>query len=183
MINPLHWAAKIVFRLGLCVEKICSRPKNVTNDLGVKSQNRPIACVDGKFIGSSEHDFKLGFLNIQCLRNKCDVVNDFSNDVSLDLLCLSEHWCCRDELDFQVLDDFQLGSSFCREYHSYGGTAIYLKGPLLSIGTRLDLDFICSEFNFEVAGFCLAKLKLVIVALYRSPGGDPNMFLERLVIH
>lgn len=79
-----------------------------------------------------------------------------------------------------MLDGFQLGSSFCREYHIYEGTTNYLKEPILTIGTRLDLDFICSEFNFEVAGFCLAKLKLVIVALYRSPGGDPNMFLKRL---
>lgn len=61
-----------------------------------------------------------------------------------------------------------------------GKQQFVLKNHFYLIGIRLDLDFLCSEFNFEIAGFCLAKLKIIKVALYRSPGGDPNMFLERL---
>lgn len=108
------------------------------------------------------------------------IVNEFSNENMLDILCLSEHWCKEEELRYKVLDDYTLLSCYNREHHLHGGVAIYVKTPLTLNCCRLDLNTFCDELHFETSGLVIESPKLVVVVVYRPPSGDPNIFLERL---
>lgn len=108
------------------------------------------------------------------------VLNEFSNDNLLDVLCLGEHWLVKDEIVFERFDDYQIVSSFCRDQHRHGGAAILVHNCIASASVQLDLSFLCSEFNFEVSAIVIENINLVIVVVYRSPVGDPEIFLDRL---
>lgn len=124
--------------------------------------------------------FKIGYLNVQGMNEKHVVLNNFANENRFDILCLSEHWCEENEISFHILDDFQLVNSFCRKQHIRGGVAIYIKKALVNSSNRLDLSFLCIELHFEATCIYFENLKIIVVTLYRSPRGDPLIFLEKL---
>lgn len=108
-------------------------------------------------------------------------MNEFALENKYDIFCLSEHWCRDLEIPYKKCDSFILASSYCRKEHIRGGVAIYLSKALHVTCSKLDLDFLCDELNFEAAGIVIncIGIKLLIVSLYRSPNGNCNTFLER----
>ncbi|KAG8302591.1 hypothetical protein J6590_028500 [Homalodisca vitripennis] len=122
--------------------------------------------------------FECLFLNIQGLRNKTLVFEDFLKDLSgkssFVLICISEHWLNLDELALHVPSGYQMASAFCRKNHIRGGSAIFIR---VNIEFRIiDVSDLCRELIFEVAVIALDVCKLIVVSLYHPPGTDPGEF-------
>lgn len=125
-------------------------------------------------------DFSISYLNTQGMVDKDVLINEFSNDNIIDILCISEHWCREEELSYKVLDDYTLINSYSRKHHLHGGVAIYVKTHLAPKCSKLDLGTLCDELHFETSGLLIECLRLLVVVVYRSPNGDPHVFLEKL---
>lgn len=125
-------------------------------------------------------EFKIGYLNIQGINKKHVLLNEFAMLNKFDILCLSEHWCVEDEIIFCKLDHFILVNSFCRKLHIHGGVSIYVNKNVPHNIEQLCLDSLCIEFDFEATGIVINNLKLIIVSLYRSPHGNPQVFLGKI---
>ena len=121
---------------------------------------------------------KIGFLNVQGLNKKTSILSNFAVENDIKVLCVNEHWNTGVALQYNIVDDFILANSYCRKNHKHGGVAIYTKNCIEF--RELDLNFLIIEFDFEATAIFVDKCKLIIVTVYRSPDGDPNIFLDNL---
>ena len=121
---------------------------------------------------------KICFLNVQGLDGKNDIVLDFVTENLATVLCICEHWMSHSDLEYYYLNGYKLANCYSRKVHKRGGVAILLKDYLEY--SKIDLDFLCTEICFEATAICIEKLRLIIVSLYRSPNGNPEIFLRNL---
>ena len=78
------------------------------------------------------------------------------------------------------MDHYIIGAHYCRTNHAKGGVVIYIHSSLKS--TAINLVKYCMEKNIEI---CAVKLEIqtsffCITAVYRSPSGNFNRFLETI---
>jgi len=139
----------------------------------------PLAGTPDLFESNSINGFKVGFLNIQGMGEKSILLDKFCLENGFGVICICEHWCKGVELDYKILENYVLSSSFCRVHFLHGGVAIYLRDQFVANFAKLDLEYLCIEKHFESTGVVIGNLKLIIIALYRSPTGNPDIFLER----
>jgi predicted outer membrane repeat protein len=78
------------------------------------------------------------------------------------------------------IKDFKLVSAFCRSSSEHSGSGIYVKN---GIETKEISSFagVSEEKSFEMSLIELPKQKLRIVCIYRSPNGQFDKFLSKLV--
>jgi len=118
--------------------------------------------------------------NICGLRGKTDeLISSMSPDFP-HILCFSEHHLKKPECDQINVDGYRLGAAYCRQVVKRGGVCIFVKKNLKY--SNIDLDKYCKDQNIEV---CALKLKstffnICIMAVYRAPTGNFNLFLNRL---
>lgn len=120
-------------------------------------------------------------MNVQCLRNKIEVISFFIDDEKPDILCISEHWLLKDELEFySKLMDLDLATAYTRYLFKNGGTAIFVSSALSF--KPIDLSAFCAEKTLELSGIelNLVDTGYLIVSVYRSPDGVFNEFIELL---
>jgi len=84
------------------------------------------------------------------------------------------------ELQRSHFDNYKLGGSYCRTKYEMGGVCIFVQESLNYI--RLDLEKYCQDKDFEV---CAIKIHLdtkcvCIIAIYRAPSGNFELFLSKL---
>jgi len=96
------------------------------------------------------------------------------------IICFSEHHMKHLELYRSHFDNYKLGGSYCRTIYEMGGVCIFVQGSLNYI--RLDLEKYCQDKDFEV---CAVKIHLdtksvCIIAIYRAPSGNFDLFLSKL---
>jgi exonuclease III len=118
--------------------------------------------------------------NIRGLREKVNELLSQLYPTFPHILCLSEHHMKHLELQKSHLDNYKLGSSYCRTMYEMGGICIYVQESLNYV--RLDLEKYCQDKNFEV---CAIKTHLdmksvCIIAIYRAPSGNFDLFLSKL---
>ncbi|XP_054267049.1 uncharacterized protein LOC128989202 [Macrosteles quadrilineatus] len=121
------------------------------------------------------------YSSFKCLRNKMELLSFFIDDEKPDVLCLSEHWLVKDELEFYTrISDLNLTTAFTRSSFKNGGTAIFVS-PALSFKT-VDLSAYCVEKTLELSGveLHLENSSIIIISAYRSPDGDFNEFIDLL---
>lgn len=63
-------------------------------------------------------------LNIQCLRNKLDLLDFVLCSVDYKLICITEHWMSDDELKFLNIKNYKVASAYSRKNVQHGGTLI-----------------------------------------------------------
>jgi len=100
--------------------------------------------------------------------------------ISTHIMCLTKHHLKDHETDNLPIDHFKLGSKFCRHELKNGGVCIFIHEDLEFFS--ISLDKYCKEKDIEV---CVVKLnitpiKLIILAIYRSPLGNFMNFLKNL---
>lgn len=97
------------------------------------------------------------------------MINDFAIENDLDAICICEHWCREAEIEFNKLDDYGLGNTFCRKQHLHGGVAIYIKANFTKHCKKLNFDCLNSEFDFKAIGVYIERpdFKLAIISLYK----------------
>lgn len=74
-------------------------------------------------------ELKILHHNVQSLNNKLlDLsISISTEEVTADILCLTEHWLKVDQINNVHIDQFKLISSFCRSTQSGGGSSIFVK--------------------------------------------------------
>jgi len=95
------------------------------------------------------------------------------------IICFSEHHTKHLELHRSHFDNYKLGGSYCRTTYEMGGVCIFVWENLNYI--RLDLEKYCQDKDFEV---CAIKIHLdtkrvCIIAIYRAPSGNFDLFLSK----
>ena len=95
-------------------------------------------------------------------------------------MCLTEHPLKDYEIDNLPIDHFKLGSKFCRREFKNGGVCIFIREDLEFFS--VSLDKYCKEKDVEVCMVTLSiiPIKLIILAIYRSPLGNFMNFLKNL---
>jgi len=96
------------------------------------------------------------------------------------ILCFSEHHMKHLELRRSHFDNYKLGGSYCRTKYEMGGVCIFVQESMNYV--RLDLEKYCQDMDFEV---CAIKIHLdsksvCIIAIYRAPSGNFDLFLSKL---
>jgi hypothetical protein len=84
-----------------------------------------------------------------------------------------------DQISLINLDQYSLGSKFCRTTKKGGGSCIFVRDSLQTKQVRY-LSDIGKEKIFELSAVELLDIKMVIVCIYRSPESDFNDFLAKL---
>lgn len=97
-----------------------------------------------------------------------------------DFLLLSEHWLSDDSIGAIKLRDFTIHNSFCRKNMKHGGVAIYVNDKCKYSVSCLEVGEFCEEGTFECAALALDELKLILIVVYRPPGGNFFRFLQLL---
>lgn len=114
-------------------------------------------------------------INIQSLNNKVDLLSIFLNEYPFDIICISEHWLYNTAIETINLPQYKLTTFFCREPDKHGGVAIFLKNEISF--KIIDLSSFNVEFDIEMCGIELVKLKIVLITIYRTGKGNYKIFM------
>lgn len=110
-------------------------------------------------------------LNIQCLRNKTDLLEAYLVDKDYDIVCLSEHWLGDDEIAYLRFDNYVVISHFCRSIRMHGGVLILAKKGLKCINNywipKLSIEFVC-----ELASIYIPADNIHVITVYRTKDSD-----------
>lgn len=113
------------------------------------------------------------------MKNKIDALEVFLMGKNIQIFCLTEHWMKENEICQIQIQNFLLGSSFCRSTFKGGGSAVFVNlgesFKELSVISKLSI-----EKDFELSGIFLCNVNVYIVCIYRSPSGDFNSFLAKM---
>ena len=95
-------------------------------------------------------------------------------------MCLTKHHLKIYETDNLSIDHFKLGSKFCRHKFKNGGLCIFIHEYFEFFS--ISHDKYCKEKDIEVCAvkLNLTPIKLIILAIYRSPLGNFTVFLKNL---
>jgi hypothetical protein len=78
------------------------------------------------------------------------------------------------------MNQFKLGSEFCRGGLKNGGVCIFVRDDVQF--SLVPLDKHCAEKDIEVCAIKLPNLhgQIIVLAIYRAPSGNFNTFLRNL---
>ena len=118
--------------------------------------------------------------NVCGLRGKADELLGQLHPTLPHVLCFSEHHMKQLQLQTINIDNYKLGDNYCRNRYEMGGVCIYVHVKLNY--TSLNLRKYCQDKDFEV---CAIKVNLndtniCIIAIYRAPSGDFELFISKL---
>ena len=101
------------------------------------------------------------------------------------ILCITEHHLNREELASFHVENYVLGSSYCRKLKNKGGVCIFIHNSITF--TSIDIENYCLDQDFEACAIRLSSKHgaFCILAVYRSPQGHFNTFLTNfdLTLH
>jgi exonuclease III len=101
------------------------------------------------------------------------------------ILCITEHHLKQQQIKHIIMENYNLGASYCRNQFEKGGVAIFVHKNIQY--SNINIDKYCKETDIEICALKLAyhELKICIITLYRSPTGDIYFFLSKLdrVLH
>ena len=126
------------------------------------------------------NSFSIYHQNIRSLRDKHQEVLSHLFPNLPQVICFTEHHLKAHELQNIHMEQYTLGAQFCRTNHAQGGVVIYTRNSLNA--APIDLSKYCKEKDIEI---CAVKTKiqssvLYIIAVYRSPSGNFNLFLATI---
>lgn len=128
---------------------------------------------------SGKRDLGILHLNIQCLRNKVELLDAFLQDGEYDVVSLSEHWLTYHEVDVLRFSGYNVVSSFCRSSHIHGGVLVLARDEIKCIDvpwvSRLSVELIC-----EVSSVYLPNENLIVITAYRTGDSDVALFEDRI---
>jgi hypothetical protein len=83
---------------------------------------------------------------------------------NVNILCFTEHWLKKYQLELINIEHFKLVSKLCRIRYEYGGSCIYVNK---NIQTKEPLYFqkLGKEKDFEVSAVELLKDKVIVVCV------------------
>ena len=131
-------------------------------------------------INLDNNSFTIYHQNICGLKGKIDELISSMSPNFPHILCLSEHHLKHTELDQINIEGFKLCTPYCRQTMKRGGVCIFIQKGLEC--TKIDVNRYCKDQDIEI---CILNLKTTtfsfhIMAVYRAPTGNFNLFLNRL---
>lgn len=116
--------------------------------------------------------------NAQVATNKRDELTLMCDELSPDVLVVTEHGFNNSNINYFQIQNFLLTNSHCRNSSKGGGVAIFSKSNYRTAPYRLTESI---DKDFEVTGVQVAtnKSQLTIIGLYRSPSGNYESFLSK----
>jgi len=132
-----------------------------------------------KKLTNSKNLFKIFHQNIRGLKSKVDKLSNSLLEYP-NIMCLTEQRLKDYEIDNLLIDQFKLGSKFCRHEYKNGGVCIFVHKDLDFFS--ISLDKYCKEKDTEVYAVRLkiTPVQLIILAIYKSPSGNFTNFLKNL---
>jgi len=131
---------------------------------------------------SKKKTFGILHQNIQSIGNSLNQLNHLIQDLTgVRVLCVTEHWKTKDELQFFTPHNFKLVSSACRERGEHGGSAIFvhqsIKCKSIIKITKLSKKqiFECSAVDCDING-----KEVVVICIYKPPAGNIETFFDCL---
>jgi hypothetical protein len=133
-----------------------------------------------KKLTNSRNLFKIFHRNIRGLKSKVDKLPNSLFPDYPNIMCLTEHHLKDYEIDNLPIDQFKLGSKFCRHECKNGEVCIFVYKNLDFFS--ISLDKYCKVKDIEI---CAVRLKitpiqLIVLAIYRSPSFNFTNFLKNL---
>lgn len=132
---------------------------------------RPVKHVQGG-------DALLFHANVQGLSTAVDSLSLLFDRLNPAVVCLSEHWLNKINIDLYHFNNMQLVSWFCRDLHIHGGVSCFVREDIAC--KPLSLQQYCTEMIAEFCGVLIPELRSVVVAVYRPCNGDFKLFLSGL---
>ena len=117
----------------------------------------------------SESNLRIFAQNIRGLGYKIDEsVIKWGKD-ALHILCLSEHHLSTEVIQNIIVDNYKLGTYYCRKFTKCGGACLFLHKSYQFINA--DLNRHCQEQDIEVCAIRLvhSPLDLCVLSVYRAP--------------
>ena len=74
--------------------------------------------------------------NVQCVRNKIELIEATLHLNEIDVVCIQEHWLKNEEKNFININGFNLGAIYCRSDNKNGGVAIFYRQNTLTMWSR-----------------------------------------------
>jgi len=114
--------------------------------------------------------------NIRGISNKIDEFLTSLCDNRPQIICFTEHHLKTKEINNTNLDQYKLGTSFCRKKYKYGGVCIYVSEPLQF--SAINLEKYHREKDLEICALQLSVQTnyFIIICVYRSPTGNLHIF-------
>jgi hypothetical protein len=124
--------------------------------------------------------FKVFHHNIRGLKTKVEEFLTSLHPVNPHILCLTEHHLRQHEIEHIFMNQFRLGSKFCRYDLKNGGVCIFIHEEFEF--SPISLNKYCVEKDIEVCAIKLQKPygQIIVLAIYRAPSGNFNTFLRNL---
>lgn len=121
--------------------------------------------------------------NIEGLLNKQDnlTISLENLEKEVDVVCLTEHFVKVGNEGNIQLQGYQLAAAFQRSARSRGGCCILVRDDIEYCVLR-DAEELSQQFHFECCAIYIKELNLVLACLYRIPGADLRVFLDKLHI-
>ncbi|KAJ3659608.1 hypothetical protein Zmor_011289 [Zophobas morio] len=98
---------------------------------------------------------------------------------NIDIAIVTEHWFSTNKMTALKFSGYKVSSHFCRCRYIHGGVLILIKDNLRATEIT-QITEISEEKNAELTAIRIDSNKSVILAAYRSPSGNLNVFLEAL---
>jgi len=118
--------------------------------------------------------------NIWGIINKIDEFLNFLPSNASQVICLTEHHMKTEEIANVNLEQYTLGTAFCRQTYKQGGVCIYISKNISF--NAINLDQYIKEKDLEICALkiCEASISFTVICIYRSPTGDFNYFLNQI---
>lgn len=107
----------------------------------------------------------------------------FLDTERIDIACFTETWLKNNESENIKINGYRLCTVFNRSEFKNGGVAVFCNNSLVDHVKEIKvLQSYCKEKVIEVCGIELfyAKSSIKVIAIYRSPTADLNIFFEEL---
>jgi len=129
---------------------------------------------------SNANKFTVLHQNIRGITNKIDEFLNSLPSNAPQVICLTEHHMKTEEIANVNLEQYTLGTAFCRQTYKQEGVCIYISKNISF--KAINLDQYIKEKDLEICALkvCEASISFMVICIYRSPTGDFNYFLNQI---
>lgn len=164
----------LVFLKSMTNQKFCVNYFDQVNEQLTNSSIINKNCIDKRLKFNS---LSLFHQNIQSLNNKTLRLEVELSLLESDIVCFTEHWQSKLELNEIILSNYTLLASFCRQKNMHGGSAIYVKNNN-DLFKAVNCDKLCVLGKFECCGIVSSKLEIFIFVIYCPSPCDIDVFID-----
>jgi hypothetical protein len=147
-----------------------------------KVQEEKVTNLKQEKINQSTCNFLKVYQNIRGLFGKTEqLLNSLSYDLP-HIICLTEHHLKEYEINSIFLENYVLGAKFSRSIYKNGCVCIFIHSSIMF--KNVPVAKYCVEKDTEACAIklILTNITTIILAVYRSPIGNFNNFLQKLDI-